>query len=337
MDRTLQRLAAAGTGLVMAAGGAASAGQTTDSRRAELDVSVGTRAPDTPAGLRFRVLYKHPDDPEPKPPPLTAATFELPAGTRIDGRAVPHCDATDEQFRARGRDACPPTSRVGDGTLTAVTGLGSPLDPVGTDVTVFNGGDELIELVTFRGTNAMAGIDRLTIRGNTLTAHPPAIPGGPPDGRTSVREIRLAIPARTSGAGAARRAFVTAPPSCPSSGLWRSRGAFRFTDGGAATILATTPCRPGTSRAGRARLSVRPRRVRAGRRVRFRFRARPVAGPCARGATIRFAGRRARTNRRGRARITMRTRRRGRRAATLSKPGCRRARAWVRVVRGGRP
>ena len=329
MDRKLQRLAAVTAGLgLAAAGAAASAGQTTDARRAELDVSLGTQVPGTPTGARFRIFYKHPDDPDRKPPPLTGALFELPAGTRIDGGAVPSCDATDEQFRARGRDACPPATVVGGGTLTAITGFGPPADPVETDVTAFNGGDELIELVTFKGTNTMAGIDRLTIRGNTLTAHPPATPGGPPDGRTSIREIKLTIAERST----AGRAFLTSPPACPSSGLWRSRGVFGFTDGGSATIIAATPCRPAGSRQS-ARLSVRPRRVRAGMRVRFRFRAQPVAGPCARGATVRFAGRRARTNRRGRAVIAVRLRRTGRRPATLSKPGCARSRASVRVLR----
>ena len=337
MEKKLQGLAAVATGLAIAgAGGAAvSAGQAGENRRAELDVGLGTRTPGAPTSLRFHVLYKHPDDPDRKPPPLTAARFELPAGVRIDGGAVPRCDASDEQFRAEGRDACPPGSAVGAGTLTAMTGFGPPADPVKTDVTVFNGGDELIELVTFDGTNTMAGIDRLKIRGSTLTANPPAIPGGPPDGRTSVREIRLAIPARSSGRGASRRVFVTSPPGCPSSGLWRSRGAFRFTDGGSATVFATTPCRAATRRPSRAhaRLRVRPRRVRSGRRVRFGFRARPVRGPCARGATVRLAGRRTRTNARGRATITVRLRRRGLRAATLSKRGCSRARALIRVVR----
>ena len=333
MGHNLHALAVAATGLAVAAGGgAAVSADPAGDRRAELAVRLGTEAPLTSTSLRFRVLYKHPDDPARKPPPLTAAVFELPRGVRIDGGAVPRCDASDEQFRTEGRDACPPGSVVGSGTLTAMTGFGPPADPVETDVTAFNGGDELIELVTFKGTNTMAGIDRLTIRGNTLTAHPPAIPGGPPDGRTSVREIRLTIAARSSGSGARRRHFVTSPPGCPATGLWSSQGRFRFTDGAGATVGATSPCRTATRRP-RARLIVRPRRVRSGRRVRFGFRARPVRGPCARGATVRLAGRRARTNGRGRAAITVRLRRRGLRAATLSKRGCARGRTSIRVMR----
>jgi hypothetical protein len=85
----------------------------------------------------------------------------------------------------------------------------------------------------------------------------------------------------------------------------------------------------------RLKLTVRPRRVRTGRRVRFRFRvtkrvsgrARPVHR-----ALVRFAGKRARSDRRGRARIVKRFRRTGRRRARASKRGHRPGRAIVRVV-----
>jgi hypothetical protein len=81
----------------------------------------------------------------------------------------------------------------------------------------------------------------------------------------------------------------------------------------------------------RIRLSVRPRRVRAGRRTRFRFRAlaggRPVAG-----ATIRFAGRRRRTSRRGGAAMILRLGRLGRRRARAAGRGLRDGTALVRVL-----
>jgi hypothetical protein len=84
------------------------------------------------------------------------------------------------------------------------------------------------------------------------------------------------------------------------------------------------------------RLSVRPRRIRAGRRQRLRFRAtavrdgrrRPI-----RGATIGFAGRRARTDRRGRASLGVRLHRPGRRRVTATLPGGATAATSVRVVR----
>jgi hypothetical protein len=74
------------------------------------------------------------------------------------------------------------------------------------------------------------------------------------------------------------------------------------------------------------RLRVRPRRVRAGERTVFRFEVRrrhEGVDRRARRATVRFAGRRTRTNRRGRARMTL----------TLERPGVRRARATKKGLR----
>jgi hypothetical protein len=93
---------------------------------------------------------------------------------------------------------------------------------------------------------------------------------------------------------------------------------------------------PGLKRKGhpRYRLRVRPRSVRVGKRRAFRFHA-TKNGHRLKGAVVRFAGRRARTGRRGNARIVVRFRHRGRRRATLAvKHGKRRvAHTSVRVRR----
>jgi hypothetical protein len=83
----------------------------------------------------------------------------------------------------------------------------------------------------------------------------------------------------------------------------------------------------------RLRLSVTPRRVRAGRRTAFVFRVRTAARRPVRGAVVRFAGRRVRTRRNGRARIALTPRRTGRRAVRAAKRGFRGARATVVVRR----
>ena len=96
---------------------------------------------------------------------------------------------------------------------------------------------------------------------------------------------------------------------------------------------ATPPLRPGTrpSPPPRLRVRARPRRVRVGRRtVRFRVTAR---GRPVRRARVRLAGARARTGRRGRAVIRKRFVRPGRRRAIVTKPGFRRARVRIRVLR----
>jgi hypothetical protein len=82
------------------------------------------------------------------------------------------------------------------------------------------------------------------------------------------------------------------------------------------------------------RVSVRPRSVATGRRTVFAFRVATTSGRPAPRAVVRFAGRRARVGRRGKAKIAVTLRRPGRRVARVSKPGFRRARATIRVRRG---
>jgi fermentation-respiration switch protein FrsA (DUF1100 family) len=84
----------------------------------------------------------------------------------------------------------------------------------------------------------------------------------------------------------------------------------------------------------RLRVRVRPRRVRAGKRRRFKFVVRDrQSRRRVRRAVVRFAGKRDRTGRRGRARITRRFRRRGVRNVRVTKRGYRAGRTRVRVVR----
>ena len=92
------------------------------------------------------------------------------------------------------------------------------------------------------------------------------------------------------------------------------------------------------SSAGRLGLTVTPRRVRAGRRVRFSFRVTQRGASAssvrvaARRATVRFAGRTLRTDSRGRASVVLRLGRAGSRRVTATKRGFRSARSSVRAV-----
>jgi S-formylglutathione hydrolase FrmB len=110
-------------------------------------------------------------------------------------------------------------------------------------------------------------------------------------------------------------------------------GRVRITTGEGCRLTATLPfseplpvgCTP-----PRLRISVHPRRVKAGKRISFRFRVTALSKPV-RGALVRFAGKRARTTRRGRARIVVRLGRRGRRNARVSLRGMLPGLAVVRV------
>jgi metallophosphoesterase (TIGR03767 family) len=88
---------------------------------------------------------------------------------------------------------------------------------------------------------------------------------------------------------------------------------------------------PRTSRPADPKLSLRvkPKRVRAGRRTRLRFRVRSAGKPV-RGAIVRFKGKRKRTNRKGVARMRVRLER-PRRARVRKRLGCTTRRASARV------
>jgi hypothetical protein len=100
---------------------------------------------------------------------------------------------------------------------------------------------------------------------------------------------------------------------------------------------ASLPAGPGAARAPTIRLAVRPRRAVTGRRTRFVFTTRTPRGgrlrPLA-GTLVRIGRRRIRTNRRGRATMTIRFRRPGVRAVRGSRRGYRGGFARVRVLRG---
>ena len=296
--------------------------------RAEMSLRFGNQKPGAVTSMHLGVLYRGAGEPDSKPSPIHSATIETPAGTRLASASIPPCAADDEEFSARGRDACPAESRLGAGTLTAITGFGPPFDPFPTDVTVFKTAEGWVEVVQRPGTSVGLGADRARIKGSTVVLSPPPTPGGPPDGRTAIRDVDLDFPAT---------GFVGAPPACPADGLWRARGAFTFEDGVTATATATTPCR-GTGAAARGarpamRVRVTPRTVRAGRRARFGVRVSSPDPRCRRGAAIWIGGRRPHTDARGRASASLAFRAPGRHAVVARKAGCRRATATIVVRR----
>jgi hypothetical protein len=288
----------------------------------DFDLRLTGTAAGGPTGMTVHVLLRNPDDPDAKPSPLRRAVLKLPDGLRFDTGAMPQCTASDAELHARGPDACEPESKLSVGKLVAFTGFAPPADQLVGDDHVFNGPEQIIEVITGEGNSASPAYDRVTIDGSTLTARPPATPGGPPEGESAIRSIDFVIPVRASG----DRALITTPPDCR-SGAWQSVATFLFADGSSETVASWTPCE-----LPRLSLAVTPRRVRAGRRTRFRLRASAAQARCVNGAAIRFAGRTARTDAGGRATIRATFRRPGLRAARVSSPGCIAATAPVRVL-----
>lgn len=206
---------------------------------AALRLRFTTTATDASTGIRVDVQFGNPVGSPHKPSQLTGAVIRLPKGAVINTGARPQCTAPDAEMQVAGTLACPSDSQVGTGSLEGQTGFGPPVDPLVGDDTVFNGKGELIEVVTPPGAPApAAGVDHLTIKGRTLTAHPPSVPGGPPDYKTAIKRITFVIPAHGTGGNA----YITTPPSCPQSGRWRTRAIFYFADGTNNRVTADTPC-----------------------------------------------------------------------------------------------
>lgn len=206
------------------------------SGNAALALRFSSTTPGTSTGLHVDVRLGSPVGSDHKPLQLTGARIHLPPGTVINTSSRTRCTAPDAVLQVAGTLGCPSDSQVGTGSLAAETGFGAPVDPLVGDDTVFNGKDELIEIVTPPGAPApAAGVDRLTIKGSTLTAHPPTTPGGPPDYTTDIKRITFTIPIHG--------AYITTPSSCPSSGHWRTVATFMFADDTSNRVTADTPCK----------------------------------------------------------------------------------------------
>jgi hypothetical protein len=133
-----------------------------------------------------------------------------------------------------------------------MTGFPSPESTFATDVTVLQGKGELLDMFRAKGSEQTLAVDHVKISGRTLIDQPQSVPGGPPDGRSAVRDVRLRIRARTAGG----HAYLRTPPSCPSKKRWASRFTAFYDDGVTDVAFATTPCsRPSHRPASRSRSS----------------------------------------------------------------------------------
>ncbi|MFL5887134.1 MAG: hypothetical protein ACJ77M_18850 [Thermoleophilaceae bacterium] len=233
---------AAGAMALAAIASAALPAAATASGAADFALGLTTRSPASPTGNAVHVFLRRADDPNAKPPALRSAMIHLPDGLRFDTTAVPQCTASDAEIQLLGTNACPSDSELTVGSFSAITGFGPPIDPLKGDDHVFNGRNEFIEIITAPGTPISPVVDHLTISGSTLTAHPPAAPGGPPDGQGAVRSLDFKVPARTAGS----KSLITTPPECPTSKLWTTTATFGFADGSTSTVASTTQCERAT-------------------------------------------------------------------------------------------
>src|SRR5436305_1874568 len=165
------------------------------------------------------------------------------------------------------------------------------------------------------------------------------------DFTSTASEVDATLYGERSGTATAHGSFLTqrTPPDvasrCSGSGLSETPMDFSFTADSPVVSDGSAPAGPGRSSPPSRgslkplRLTISPRHVRVGRRTAFRLRLFTPGGGAVRGGLVRFAGRRARTEPGGTARIVASFRLAGRHRATATRAGFHTARAAVRVAR----
>ena len=222
--------------LLLAAGALTAASASARSTApAEFSFTFDHAQPGTPANAELYILYKdpqNPEDPDGRSPALTEVIIAAPPGTVFDGSAVPACPASDAELMALGTLACPEESKVGGGFGSVVTTTGPPNEFV-AEVTLFNYGDGVIELLEF-AEGGLKIVDRARFEGpNTMVLNPAVVPG------FTEREFSLSYDGTRGGPN---RAFITTPPQCPSSGLWTSQLMYTVTTGATYRVKSAMPC-----------------------------------------------------------------------------------------------
>ena len=230
------------------------------------EAELTNQAPGSSTGLRQRITYVNPTDPNGKPHAVAEIVFSLPEGTRIDTTAPAQCGASEVEFQLQGAAACPPESRVGSGALTADTGLALGAFPrvIETVVTFFNNQDELILFAESTNTPGppIRVASRIQVRGTTFSSSVPPIPGAPPpDPFLAVKDVFNELDPITVSRQGRSAAYITTPDTCPASGQWTITAAFTYRDGVTQNEEVQTPCaraadetqdrRPGNGRPGR--------------------------------------------------------------------------------------
>jgi hypothetical protein len=253
-------------------------------------------------------------------------------GTRFDTTALPTCDASDLAVKLLGASACPPDTKLGSGSTIGVFFFGLQFT---TQVTLFNAANQIIVLVTVDGLPVTEFRD--DVLGDEIIVNPALPPG------VSLKRLAIQIDPHAIAGSATQKQYMRTPPTCPAGGRWTTGATFDYADGSSQSLTSGSACdvtaeqsrQPSGRGTGQAiRLSVHPRIVTAGRRLRFRFLATTLIGGARRPvprATIQFAGSSAQTNGGGQAIMVRRLAQVGRHRAIASKPGFVSGRAVVDV------
>lgn len=206
--------------------------------RQTVALTFDERRPAQSTAVRLAIDYANPGDPEAKPHAVQKVVIALAPGTTIDTSVPALCTASNAELTANGPDACPAASRVGGGELELDTGAAGPARILPFDVTMLNNEGELILLLESKSEPRTRVVARGVVDGGTITTDVSPVPGGPPDGFTAIKRVRLVLEPRT----AEGRSYVATPASCPAERAWTSTVTFTYRDGVSQKVDASSPC-----------------------------------------------------------------------------------------------
>jgi hypothetical protein len=215
--------------------------------REDVNQSLTTTRPGTPAGVKFSGVYHAAGNRRGNPPYLEKMVFYPPKGMRYDTSVPAKCTANDAELEAFGKSACPAASRIGGGLAQGIfyyPFTQTIFDRYRHTLDVLNNTNEQILLVNAEGSAVTRG--RIRPDGSILFVTQTCFPEPPTGCATDyIRQLRAATSvARYTRASNGRvRSYVTTPPRCPRSGFWRTTIKFWWKGGAVDSVVTKQPCR----------------------------------------------------------------------------------------------
>jgi hypothetical protein len=230
----MQRLAVISIVLAVAVPAALAVAQGEGTRQtASVDFDVDT--PLTPVHEDISIDYVNPDDPEGQPPAVRRVETLIQGGARYDTVGIAQCHASDAELMARGEAACPPESKIGEGTTTVDSGAPGPGRFVTAELDFFNNENELIYVTSVQPGGAHTVIRGEVFKRRTVT-NVDMLPGLHPDGG-SIDTVEIELGRVDEDAS-----YVTTPPRCPKRDFWLNRIRFTYADGVTQETRNRVPC-----------------------------------------------------------------------------------------------
>jgi hypothetical protein len=222
--------------------------------RGTVDQSFTTTSAGSPTGFGYSGTYHAAGDEQGYPPYSPRMTFHPPAGFRYDTTVPDQCTASDFELQLRGPEACPPGSRLGEGTVEGV--LQSPFaDEIEfqhyslPEHILNNAGEQIFLVESGGGYTVVRG--KFLPDGSIDFVHPtcfPVPPTGCLDDNVLVLNDTVTMPPYTRATSDGVRSYATTPPRCPAGGKWTTTIDFYWSDGSVDNVVTKQPCRRGGMR-----------------------------------------------------------------------------------------